>query len=257
MEKTELEEQVNEGTEVQEQLVQPSAEEPAQQASKMFTQEEVDRMIANRVGRLERKHQREYGPMMEILKTGTGKETPTEIAASLKDYWQGKGVTFSEQPAFSEKEVVALAQLEADEIIRSGMEDVDEEIARLTTLGAENMSPKERALCKTLAEYRQGKQRTNEFMKAGITQEVCESPEFVEFAAQYKSSTPAAAIAAAWGRTQPQEDIRTMGSMKSVVGGNTGVKDFYTPEDVDRLSPKDMENPLVMQRVRESMLQWK
>ena len=257
MEKTELEEQVNEGTQIQEQPVQPSAEEPAQQAPKMFTQEEVDKMMANRVGRLERKHEREYGPLMQILRTGTGKETPEEIAASLKDFWKEKGVTFSDQPAISEKEVAALAKLEADEIIRGGMEDVDDEITRLTKLGAENMSPKERVLCKTLAEYRQGKQRTNEFEKAGISQEVCESPEFLEFASQYKASTPAATIAAAWGRTQPQENIRTMGSMKSVVGGNTGVKDFYTPEDVDRLSPKDMDNPLVMQRVRESMLQWK
>ncbi|MBE6038569.1 MAG: hypothetical protein E7218_05120 [Anaerofustis stercorihominis] len=45
------------------------------------------------------------------------------------------------------------------------------------------------------------------------------------------------------------------------IGGvNTGygvVKEFYSPEEVDRLTAKDYEDPRVMKKVRNSMLRWK
>ena len=34
-------------------------------------------------------------------------------------------------------------------------------------------------------------------------------------------------------------------------------KDFYTPDEVDRLTDKDFDNPKIMERVRQSMLKWK
>jgi hypothetical protein len=34
-------------------------------------------------------------------------------------------------------------------------------------------------------------------------------------------------------------------------------KDFYTPEEVDKLTEKDYDNPKIMERVRQSMLKWK
>jgi len=34
-------------------------------------------------------------------------------------------------------------------------------------------------------------------------------------------------------------------------------KDFYTPEEVDKLTSKDYDNPKIMERVRQSMLKWK
>lgn len=34
-------------------------------------------------------------------------------------------------------------------------------------------------------------------------------------------------------------------------------KDFYTPDEVDKLTSKDYDNPKIMERVRASMLKWK
>jgi hypothetical protein len=34
-------------------------------------------------------------------------------------------------------------------------------------------------------------------------------------------------------------------------------KDFYTPDEVDKLTEKDYDNPKIMERVRQSMLKWK
>jgi hypothetical protein len=34
-------------------------------------------------------------------------------------------------------------------------------------------------------------------------------------------------------------------------------KEFYTPEEVDRLSKNDYDNPKIMARVRRSMTRWR
>jgi hypothetical protein len=42
------------------------------------------------------------------------------------------------------------------------------------------------------------------------------------------------------------------------VNSSTGKeKDFYTPDEVDKLTSKDYDNPKIMERVRQSMLKWK
>ena len=45
------------------------------------------------------------------------------------------------------------------------------------------------------------------------------------------------------------------GSARS--GGMSPEKEYYSPEEVDRLSAKDYENPKVMARVRKSMTRWR
>lgn len=38
---------------------------------------------------------------------------------------------------------------------------------------------------------------------------------------------------------------------------STGEKDYYTPEEVDKLSKKDLDNPKIFEKVRQSMTKWK
>ena len=45
------------------------------------------------------------------------------------------------------------------------------------------------------------------------------------------------------------------GSSKSTTPDNQ-IKEYYTPEEVDKLSSKDLDNPTIFQRVRESMKHW-
>jgi hypothetical protein len=43
----------------------------------------------------------------------------------------------------------------------------------------------------------------------------------------------------------------------AVNGSSSKEKDFYTPDEVDKLTEKDYDNPKIMERVRQSMLKWK
>ena len=45
------------------------------------------------------------------------------------------------------------------------------------------------------------------------------------------------------------------GSVKD--SGASDLKDYYSPDDVDKLSDKDLDNPEIMERVRKSMTKWK
>lgn len=60
---------------------------------------------------------------------------------------------------------------------------------------------------------------------------------------------------AASNRRGVKESPPSAGSARS--GGMSPEKEYYTPEEVDRLSAKDYENPKVMARVRKSMTRWR
>ena len=51
------------------------------------------------------------------------------------------------------------------------------------------------------------------------------------------------------------EKPESTGSIKSTVG-NSKVKEFYTSEEVDKLSSKDLDNPTVFKNVMASMKKW-
>lgn len=239
------------------QQVQPAA----QQAAKTFTQEEVDAMVAGRLARERSKHEqnmkREYGPLMDVLTAGTGKTNPREIAEHLRSYYQGKGATLPEQPAFSERDIAILAQADAKEIISFGADEVKDEVARLEKLGEDGRSPKENALLRVLAEHQQAQQRRADFLEHGITEQELESADFQALVDLCSASTPAEKICEHYRLLHPKQDIQPMGSLNNTPTDTKGMKDFYTPEDVDRLTAADYKNPEVMKRVRESMLKWK
>ena len=39
-------------------------------------------------------------------------------------------------------------------------------------------------------------------------------------------------------------------------GSTEEAKTFYTPEEADKLTEKDLENPVIFKNVRNSMLKW-
>jgi hypothetical protein len=228
----------------------------------MFTQDEVNEIVgkskARERAKVTRKFERKYGQLEEVLKAGTGKEDVDDITDTFKQFYTKKGIKFAEKPAYSEQDLQVLARVDADEIIRAGYDEVVEEVERLTELGADKMSTREKALFKVLAEHRQGAERSNELSKIGVTEDVYNSKEFTDFASKFSATTPIRDIYDIYAKTQPKKNIRTMGSMKNSDSGDSGVKEFYTPEEARRFTKKDFDNnPALFKAVENSMLKWK
>jgi hypothetical protein len=166
-------------------------------------------------------------------------------------FYEGKGIKINREPSYSDKDIEVLATAEANEVIRGGYDEVVDEVDRLADLGVENMNAREKALFKILAEHRQNAERQYELSKIGVTDEAYNSKEFQEFASDYKLGTPIEKIWNNFQKMQPKKDIKPMGSMKNTVANEA--KDFYSAEEISRLSEDDLRNPAVWDAVRRSM----
>jgi hypothetical protein len=239
--------------------VEQTTEETA--APKTYTQEEVDAIVgkakARAKAKVEKDYQRKYGGLEDVLRAGTGKESVEEMTDTFAEFYRNKGITIPEKPSYSQKDLEVLARAEANEIINSGYEDVVEEVERLTAVGAANMTAREKALFKVLAEHRQSAERGQELSRIGVTEDVYNSREFQDFAGKFNASTPIKDIYDIYNKTQPKKEIKTMGSMKNNNSGDNGVKDFYTRDEALKFTVKDFdENPALFAAVQKSMTKW-
>jgi hypothetical protein len=238
-----------------------NVEQTTEQTPKTYTQEEVDAMMGKRVARTEAKirkeYERKYGDLEEVLKAGTGKDNVEEMTDTFRQFYEKKGITIRKKPDYSDEDIRVLAQADADEFIRGGYEDVVEEVDRLTGIGFDNMTAREKATFKVLAEHRQNTERGKELTQMGVTEDVYNSQEFKDFTKKFASGTPITEVFDIYRKTQPKKEIKTMGSMKNTDSGDNGVKDFYTVEEARRFTKADFDkNPALYKAVEKSMQKW-
>lgn len=234
--------------------VEQTTEETPQ--AKIYTQEEVDAIVGKKKARLEAKirkeYDREYGELVETLKAGTGKENVSDLNDTFKQFYESKGIKINKKPDYTDKDIEYLARKDADDIISGGFDEVVEEADRLKNIGVTNMSAREKALFVALTNHIKDTEQGNALAQIGVTEDVYNSKEFKEFASKFDSKTPIRDIYDIYNKTQPKKEIRTAGSMKNNVVNN-GVKDYYTPEEISRMTEEDLDDPKVWEAVRRSM----
>lgn len=260
-----MEENENLVVEQTDETAEQPTEQTAEQPPKTYTEAELNarldellsKKIARREAKIRKEYDQKYGSLEEVLKAGTGKENVSEIADTFREYYQQKGIAIPEKPEYSDDDIKLLAKAEADEIIRSGYDEVVDEVNRLTELGVANMTPREKSVFKALAEYRQGAERGRELSQMGVSEDVYNSKEFTDFASKFNSNIPIKDVYDLYRKTQPQKEIRTMGSMSNKDSGDGGVKDFYTRDEALKFTKKDFDkNPALFKAVEASMLKW-
>jgi hypothetical protein len=250
----------NENLVLETEKVETTTEETPQ--VKTYTQEEVDAIVGKRLARKEarirKEYDRKYGELEEVLKVGTGKDDVGEITDTFRGFYEKKGVQFAKKPSYTDDDIKVLAQAEADSIIRAGFEDVVEEVDRLSDIGVENMTAREKAVFKVLAEHRQGAERAKELSSIGVTEDVYNSDDFKSFASKFNPTIPVKDVFDIYKKTQPQKEYKTMGSMKNSPNEVNTIKDYYSPEEARKFTVKDFEkSPELYKRVVESSYKWK
>lgn len=213
--------------------------------------EAAGKRAARKEAKVRKEYENKYGGLFDILKAGTGFETVEEMTAAFKEHYEGKGVTFSSKPELSDREIAVLANADAEEIIQSGIEEVIEEADRLKSKGIENLTSRERAVFLKLAEHADAAEAQKAFAEIGVGRDVYESAAFKEFAELFKGSkTTPKKIYELYTKTLPDEEIPTIGSLKQE---RKAEKEFYSPEEISKLSEDDLADPKVYERVRRSM----
>jgi hypothetical protein len=247
--------------------VAENVETTTEETPKTYTEAEfnakLDEVMGKKIARtrakIEREYKKKYGDLEEVLRAGMGKDNVEEMTADLREFYGKKGVKFAEKPTYSDREIEVLAKAEAEDIIRYGFDEVVEEVDRLAQIGAADMTAKEKAIFRTLAEYRQSAERGMELSKMGVKEDVYTSKDFNDFAALFNSNTPITKIYELYNnKNKPKKEIRTMGSMKNSVSTDNGVKDFYSRDEALKFTQKDFDkNPALFDAVRKSMYKWK
>ena len=255
---------MNENENLVAEQVTENVENTTEETAKTYTEAEFNakldevlgKKLARREAKIRKEYDRKYGNLEEVLRAGTGKESVEEMTDTFTEFYKGKGITIPEKPRYSDKDMEVLAQSDAAEIISAGYDEVVEEVDRLAELGAENMSAREKAYFKVLAEHRQKAERQNELAKIGVTDDEYNSREFQEFMSKFNPKTPISEIHAIYNKTQPKKEIKPMGSMKNSTT-EAAVKDFYTRDEALKFTKSDFDNnPELYKAVQKSMLKW-
>lgn len=239
--------------------------EQVEQPEKLYTEEDFNKKldevlgkkIARNTAKIRKEYEKKYGELESVLKAGTGKEDVAEMTDTFKKFYESKGIQIPKEPTYSDRDIEVLAKAEANDIIKSGLDDVIEEVDRLADIGLNNMSAREKAVFKELAEYRKTAEQGKELSKLGVGEDVYNSKEFKDFASKFSSNTSITEIFEIYNKMQPKKEVRTAGSMKNATQTDTGVKDFYTRDEALQFTKKDFDrNPALFKAVEQSMLRW-
>lgn len=219
--------------------------------------EVLGKKIARKEAKIRKEYDKKYSELENVLKAGTGKESVEEMTSTFRDFYKSKGIEIPQKPNYSDRDIEILARAEAQDIINAGFEEVVEETDRLAKIGLANMSPRDKAIFKTLAEHRKSAEVGRELSKLGVTEDVYNGDDFKSFAAKFNSTTPIADIYEIYSKTKPKKDIKPMGSMKHGAVADNGVKEFYTRDEALKFTKADFDkNPALYNAVVESMRKW-
>jgi hypothetical protein len=216
-----------------------------------FTKEQVDEMIAKKLARKEAKIRKEfekkYGRLENVLKAGTGEEDLETMTDTFADFYTKKGIQIPSTPKYSDREMQILADAEANDIISSGYDEIVEEVDRLADIGVDNMTPQDKLIFSKLAKERTRLEEERELKSIGISKL---EGEFKEFADKYPSLSLKEKYEL-YTQLNPKKKGEPIGSMKS--GQMNKVKDYYSEDEISRLTLDDLNDPVVWEAVRKSM----
>ena len=242
-------------TPVEEPVAEPKTYTEAEFNAKL--DEVLGKKIARREAKIRKEYEKKYGDLESTVLTGMGKNSVEEATNDLKAFYRAKGIDIPDKPNYSARDIEVLARAEADDIISGGYDEVCEEVDRLAAMGAANMTARDKAVFKALAEYRQNTERGNELAKIGVTEDVYNSKEFREFASKFNSNTPIQDVYDIYAKTLPKKEIRAPGSMKNE-HSESGVKEYYSPEEAKKFSQAEINNnPALFAAIERSMQKWK
>ncbi len=236
--------------------------EPIVEEEKKYTEAELDEILARKKRNMERKLRREYekkyynySELMNVVGAGLGTNDMQEATKQLKEYYEEQGVKIPTQSQrnFTDREEQILANADAEDIINSGYEDIVEEVDRLTKIGPENMTHREKLIFKTLAEKRQAIESEKELLSIGADKKVLASEEYKNFIKDNGLETVSAKKAyELFRKVQPKPQIEQVGDLTN--SNPKRDKDFISEAEYDRMSPSEIEKNLDL--IRKSMPKW-
>lgn len=227
---------------------------------KTYTEEElnsrVNELLGKKIARERRKIEREYESKYadymdigDIVSKGLNAKDIKEAKSKVKSFYENQGITF-EKNRHSDKEERILGRSDAEDIIELGFDDMQDEANRLASVGYDNLSIRDKEKFNVLANALTKEKNKKELKDMGVKEEILNDSKFKEFAEQFNSKTSIKNIYELYKQTQPKKEVRTIGSMKGV---NNMEKEYYTEEELNRLTLDELSDDRVWEKALKSM----
>jgi hypothetical protein len=238
-----------------------------QETEKTYTEADIEKIVNDKVNeilpskieraknRIRREYEDKYGRVETVLKAGLGTDSLEDATKQLADFYTDRGIDIPTQTTYSQRDTELLANAEATEIINAGYEDIVEEVDRLADIGVDKMTPREKLIFTKLAQERKRQEGIKELASIGVKPEAIEDKDYKDFASKLNPEMSQKEKYEMYLKFKPKPKVEQIGSMKTTVPDNK-VKDFYTPDEVRKLTSKDLDNPEIMKAVEKSMTMW-
>ena len=261
LETNEETEQVQTDASESEEQVQEENTEP----EKKYTQEELDHLIDARFGREQRKYEKEtekYRELESIMKTALDANDLDDVIKKSREFYKNNGIDIPEyRPSVNQREEEILANAYAEEIISTGdLREVENEANRISQIPASKRTVRENVMFNKLCETLMENKNKEELKQKGIDVNILNEQKFKEFRKKLNYNTPITEAVEMYNKINNIPEVKkekpySVGSVKNNVKGNE-IKEYYSPEDFDKLTAEDLDNPEIMKAVDRSRLQW-
>lgn len=243
-----------------------SKEEEEKTQSKMYTEEETEKIAKQRETRAWKKATREkneelknYTEIIDTLKAGMNLESIDDIKKSLKNFYSEQGIEIPERKGLTEREEKILAEADAKEIIELGEDEVNKVANEIYNKPLEKRTTREKVIFERLGNYVMEEKAKKSLVDKGIDTSILDDKKFKSFASKFNANTDLSDIYEMYNTLNaPKEKVerpKSTGSVKTVASTNE-IKEFYTPEEVSKFSMKDLDNPTLMKAIENSMRKW-
>lgn len=265
-------EEVNIGTSEDEEQVQGTVEKTEtnpeddinrmveERANKMFEEKVKDRLARDRASQ-ERKFNKElakYKHLESVINAGLGVDNLDDAISKTSNFYKEQGINIPEfKDSYSERDEKILAKADAKEIIDLGRDEMEAEANRIASIPETQRTIREKVVFDTICEELTNIKATEELKSKGYDVSILDNKDFQDFRNQFTVSTPISKIYDMYNKVNGTvaERPKSPGSAKSTTQVKQ-IKDYYSPEDFDKLTVEDLNNPAVMKVVDKSRLQW-
>ena len=149
-----------------------------------FSQDDLDRIVKDRLSRQETKireeYEEKYGRLETILNAGLGTNNVEDATERMANFYKEQGIKIPEMKLTARQEQI-LAEAEVKDIIEDGYDEIVKSVDNLAKKGADKMTPKEKLIFTKLAEERRRQEGMKELAKIGVDKDILGNTEFIEF----------------------------------------------------------------------------
>ena len=232
-----------------------------ERANELF-EEKVEKRLARDRSNRERQQRKElakYKKLENVVKAGLEVDNLDDAISKMSEFYQEQGINIPEynDSYINERDEKILAKADAQEMIDLGKDEIEVEANRIASIPAEKRSVREKTifdvLCKELISFRD----IDELKSKGYKTDILQDKDFSDFRNQFNVNTSVSKIYEMYNKINGQtvERPKSPGSAKSTTTVKE-IKDYYSPEDFDKLTDEDLNNPKIMEIVDKSRLQW-